>query len=319
MRYNVLNFIERFILQSSLHVKIFLFKNLWNCTKNLKWMATNDVRFEIVDRFQLNCSDQKYRARPVLTVMNFKLALHKTCSEDHELRHCNCHISYLRLNEARNEFQPMFSVNCSGAGFTNFPSKLPENTTTLFITHNSISSLNMLCTRNSTYNNVLDIYLDYNQINDASVLDNCEWFNNFRVLSLKGNMLERIPNYAFRNSFEKSQHAMKLYLSENPWLCNCRLQPRLLKLCQKYDLIVDQKQIRCLSDKNEANTYGRLLMELTRNDVCQVKEFPLNPYEIMSVVFSALILLLFFNLLYDYYLYKKYGKLPWIVLNSSLF
>lgn len=282
-------------------------------------MATNDSRFEIADRFQLNCSDQKYRTRPILTVMNFKLALHKSCSEDPELKHCSCHISYLRLNEARNEFQPMFSVNCSGAGFTNFPSKLPGNTTTLFITHNSITSLNMLCTRNSTYNNVLDIYLDYNQISDASVLDNCEWFNNFRVLSLKGNLLERIPNYAFRNSFEQSQHAVKLYMSDNPWLCNCRLQPRLLKLCQKYELIVDKKQIRCLSEKNEKNIYGRLLMELTRNEVCQANEFPLNSYEIMSIVFSSLILLLILNLLYDYYTYKKYGKLPWIVLNCPLF
>lgn len=251
--------------------------------------------------------------------MNLKLSLHKLCREDPELRHCSCHISYLRLDEASNEFQPMFSVNCSAAGLTNFPSKLPENTTTLFITHNMITSLNMLCTRNSTYNNVLDIYLDYNQISDASVLDNCEWFNNFRVLSLKGNQLERIPNYAFRNSFEKSQHAMKLYLSENPWLCNCRLQPRLLKLCQKYELIVDQKQIRCLSDKNEPNIYGRFLMKLTKNDVCQVNEFPLNPYEMMSIIFSVLILLLMLNLLYDYYLYKKYGKLPWIVLNCPLF
>lgn len=301
-------------------VKVFLFKNLWNCTKNLKWIATNDFKFDIVDRYQLNCSDPKYRARPIMTVMSLKMMLYKTCREEFpDLRNCSCHISYLRLDEESNEFQPMFSVNCSGAGFLNFPSRLPENTTTLFITHNKISSLNMLCTRNSTYNDVHDIYLDYNEISDASVLDNCEWFLNFRVLSLKGNQLERIPNYAFKNSFEKSQHATKLYLSENPWLCNCRLQPRLMKLCQKYELIVDQKQIRCLSEKNEKNVYGRSLMELTNKDVCKDEEFPLNPYEIMSIVFVTLTILLILNLLYDYYLYKNYGKLPWIVLNSSFF
>lgn len=320
LRRNHLHSIERFLFHSNEHVKIFLYKNLWNCTRNLKWIATNDARFEIVDRPMLNCSDLKYRGRPMMTVMTVKLALYKTCREDYpDLKNCSCHMSYLRLDEETNEYQPMFSVNCSANGFLNFPRKLPENTTTLFITHNKISSLNMLCTRNSTYNNVHDIYLDYNEINDASVLDNCEWFSNFRVLSLKGNLLERIPNYAFRNSFEKSQHAMKLYLSENPWLCNCRLQPRLLKLCQKYELITDQKQIRCLSDKNEPDIYGRLLMELTKNDVCKDDRFPLNPYEIMSIVFLVLIFLLFINLLYDYYLYKNYGKLPWIVLNTSFF
>lgn len=320
MRRNHLHSIERFVFHSSEHVKIFLYKNIWNCSRNMKWIAINDARFEIADRPLLNCSDLKYRGRPMMTVMTHKLALYKTCREDYpDLKNCSCHMSFLRLDEETNEYQPMFSVNCSANGFLNFPRRLPENTTTLFITHNKISSLNMLCTRNSTYNHVHDIYLDYNEINDASVLDNCEWFSNFRVLSLKGNLLERIPNYAFRNSFEKSQHAMKLYLSENPWLCSCRLQPRLLKLCQKYELITDQKQIRCLSDKNEPDIYGRLLMELTKNDVCKDDGFPLNIYEIMSIVFSALIFLLFVNLLYDYYLYKNYGKLPWIVLNSSFF
>ena len=320
LRFNKLNFVERFVFYSNNDVKLFLFGNVWNCTKNLKWLGTNDFRFQIMDRNHMNCSDPKYRGRPVATVMSFKLMLNKACREDiYDLRNCSCHISYLRLNDETSEFQPMYSVNCSGTGFLNFPRQLPENTTTLFITNNNITSLNMLCTRNSTYNHVHDIYLDYNLIADASVLDNCEWFLNFRVLSLKGNLLEKIPNYAFKNSFEKSHHAIKLYLSENPWMCSCRLQPRLLKLCQKYDLIIDQKQIRCMSDKNEPDIYGRLLMELTKNDVCKIEEFPLNPYEIMSIVFAGLIMLIILNLLYDYYLYRNYGKLPWIVMHTRFF
>lgn len=320
LRHNQLTTIERFVLQSS-NVKMYLFDNKWNCTHNLKWMATKDYRFDILDRDKLNCSDPKYRARPLMIVMQIKLYLSKSCHEDiPELKNCSCHLSWLRLDEERNEFQPMFSVNCSASGFYQFPSKLPDNTTALFITHNNISSLNSLCFKNSTYNDVQDIYLDYNRISDASVLDNCEWFLNFRVLSLKGNLLERIPNYAFKNSFEKSQHASKLYLSENPWLCNCRLQPRLLKLCQKYDsIIMDQKQIRCLSDKNEDEIYGRSLMELTKNDVCLEKKFPLNPYEILSILFACFIVMILANLLHDYYLYRKYNKLPWIVIHTKFF
>lgn len=82
---------------------------------------------------------------------------------------------------------------------------------------------------------------------------------------------------------------------------------------------MDQKKIRCLSDKNEEEIYGRSLMELTKTDVCKEKEFPFNNYEIMSIVFSVLIFLLLLNLLYDYYIYKYYGKLPWIVLNTPFF
>lgn len=154
---------------------MYLYDNAWNCTKSLKWIATNDFKFEIVDKEMLNCSDPKYRGRPMELVMDYKLKLSKICNQDSELKNCSCHISYLRLDEGTNNFYPMFSVNCSNAGFHNFPKKLPENTTTLFISHNKITSLNMLCTRNSTYNDVHDIFLDYNLISDASVLDNCEW------------------------------------------------------------------------------------------------------------------------------------------------
>lgn len=319
LRHNRIDYIERFTMHTNEHVKVYLFDNAWNCTRNLKWMTATDGRFEIRDVEKLNCSDTKYRMRPVVTVMNFKITLYKTCREDPDLKNCSCHISYLRLDAESNEFQPMFSVNCSDRGFYDFPKKLPENTTTLFITHNQITSLNMLCIKNSTYNDVHDMYLDYNQIPDVTVLDNCEWFWNFRVLSLKGNNLHRIPVYAFRNSFEKSQHATKLYLSENPWLCTCRLQPRLIKLCQKYELIVDQREMKCLNEKNDNDIYGRAVMELAKIDVCKFNEFPLNIFEIMSIVFATLIVLLLLNLLYDYYLYKNYGKLPWLVLHTPLF
>ncbi|CAO1414527.1 unnamed protein product [Diamesa serratosioi] len=295
-------------------VKIFLFGNSWDCTKNLKWMASLDVKLEIVDHSLLNCSDPKYRARPIITVMNYKSTLKRYCREDRELQNCSCHISFLRLDETTNEFHPMFSVNCSGAEFWNFPKQLPENTTTLYITHNNISSLDALCVKNSTYNEVQDIFLDYNQIKSTAVLENCVWFEKFRVLSLRGNQLERIPTYAFRNSFEKSQHATKLYLSDNPWLCSCRLQPRVQTLCMQYEIIVDQKQILCLNHKNDKDIFGRRLMELSRNDVCKEKEFPLDQYEIMSIIFTILIILLFTNFLYDYYHYRNYGKLPWFVI-----
>ena len=175
LRFNRLFYIEKLQFVPNADVKVFLFGNLWDCTKNLKWIATNDYKFDIVDKEMMNCSDQKYRARPILTVMNYKMILSKSCQQDPELKNCSCHISYLRLDIDSNTFHPMFSVNCSNAGFLDFPRKLPENTTTLFINNNKITSLNMLCVRNSTYGGIHDLYLDYNQISDVSVLDNCEW------------------------------------------------------------------------------------------------------------------------------------------------
>lgn len=60
-------------------------------------------------------------------------------------------------------------------------------------------------------------------------------------------------------------------------------------------------------------------MELTKTDVCKINKFPLNIYEILSIMFAVLIILLILNLLHDYYLYKNYGKLPWLVMNTPFF
>lgn len=303
-------------------VQIELYGNLWNCSQSkvIKWIAGYDPKFEVLDRKILNCSDTKFRARPLYTVMNYKIALNKLCRDDlKDLKNCTCHISYLRYDEQEHNFKPVITVNCSHRGFSDFPKKLPDYTNSLYIDHNNITSLDVLCIKNSTYNDVHDIYIDYNQIKDVSVLDNCLWFENFRVLNLKGNLLERIPVFAFINSFEKSHHATKLYLSENNWICSCRYQPRLLKLCQKYDLIIDKRRLKCQNVKNDPEVEGRFIMELTKNDVCKNHTFILNSYEIMSIVFSVLIVIILANLMFDYYRYKKCGKLPWIVLHTPLF
>ncbi|KAG5668408.1 hypothetical protein PVAND_016348 [Polypedilum vanderplanki] len=321
LRFNQLQSVEKIQTNANSTVQIFLYGNLWNCSqsKAIKWIVGNDLKYIIVDKKKLNCSDSKFRARPLYMVINYKNSLTKICKETEDLRNCTCHLSFLRFDEDSHTFKPVASVNCSGKGFHNFPEKLPPYTNTLFIDHNKIRSINALCFKNSTYSNVHDIYLEYNEIRDVSVLDNCQWFENFRVLNLKGNLLERIPVFAFVNIIEKSKHASKLLLSENNWICSCRYAPRLIKLCQKYDLIADKRKIRCRNEKNDENINGRLLMELTKNDVCKVNQIVLNKYEIMSIVFFILIILLLLNLLYDWYRYKSSGKLPWIVLNTPFF
>ena len=279
-----------------------------------------DSKIDVEDKRSLNCSDGKFRARPLFTVMSYKIALGKLCKEDlKDIRNCTCHISYLRYDEEGHDFKPVISVNCSYRGFFNFPERLPDYTNSLYFDRNNITSLDALCFKNSTYNDVHDIYLDYNQIRDVSVLDNCQWFENFRVLNLKGNLLERIPVFAFINSFEKSHHATKLYLSENNWICSCRYMPRLLKLCQKYDIIIDKRRLQCHNIKNDPEINGRLIMELTKNDVCETHNLMLNTYEILSIIFSILTVIILVNLLFDYYRYKKSGKLPFIVLHTPFF
>lgn len=305
------------------HVQLYLHRNQWNCSqaKIIKWLALKDPKIEFMDTKKLNCSDTKFNKRPLILVISQKIDIWKFCKdESNDLRNCSCHVSFLRYEESSRSFKPIATVNCSSKGFYNFPKKLPPYTNSLHMDHNHISSLDALCFKHSTYTHVHDIYLDYNRITDAMVLDNCAWFEQFRVLSLRGNQLEVIPVFGFFNSFEKSEHALKLYLSDNPWDCGCTFAPRLLKLCQKYNkLIVDQKNVKCHNVKNDPELNGRGIMEITLTDVCKPKETPLNNYEIASIVFSILIVIVLVNFLIDYYRYKNYGKLPWLVLNTPFF
>lgn len=47
--------------------------NSFNCTRHLKWMALRDLKFDISDKHVIQCVDNKYKGRPLITVMNFKL------------------------------------------------------------------------------------------------------------------------------------------------------------------------------------------------------------------------------------------------------
>lgn len=177
-----------------------------------------------------------------------------------------------------------------------------------------ITSLEGLC--NGSLKEVHDIYADHNQIRKVSSLEKCDWFDNFRVLSLRGNLLEKIPVYVFRNNLEKNLNAMKIFLSDNPWLCSCQFGHRLLSLSLEHDTVIDKDQIVCLSEQNDPDVYGSNLLELSRNEMCQINDVPLDIFEILSIVFGVLIVLLMSNLVYDYYNYKTYGKLPWIVIKA---
>lgn len=299
-----------------------LIGNKWNCSqaKINKWLAIYDPKIKLMEGKKLICSDAKFNKRSLLSVMTYKIELWKFCKDEaNDLRNCSCHVSFLRYDEQSLSFKPVSSVNCSSKGFYNFPRQLPPYTNALHIDNNHISSLDALCFKNTTYTSVHDIYLDHNRISDAMVLDNCAWFEQFRVLNLRGNLLEKIPVFGFFNSFEKSHHALKLYLSENPWHCSCTFAPRLLKLIQKYNkLVIDQKEIKCNNVKNDPELNGRIIAEITLLDVCKINN-NLNNYEIASVIFSVLIVIVAVNFLIDYYRYKNYGKLPWIVLNTPLF
>lgn len=56
--------------------------------------------------------------------------------------------------------------------------------------------------------------------------------NMFGISSLKGNELTKLPVYLLHNALEKNDRVQKLYLSENPWHCECNFMLRFQVILQ---------------------------------------------------------------------------------------
>lgn len=109
---------------------------------------------------------------------------------------CSCSMPKVVIEPETEFLEPIISVDCSYKGFTVFPETLPTKTKTLYLQGNDIGNITPLRT-NPLYENILDIYLDYNKITSIEELEGSVWLKHFRVLSLRGNKLSQVPSNCF--------------------------------------------------------------------------------------------------------------------------
>lgn len=93
---------------------------------------------------------------------------------------------------------------------------------------------------------------------------------------------------------------------------------RLREIVMKYSkIIMDSNDVACnYVDENEGNQTRKFkVLQIDRGDVCtiHVVETKFQSLDILNIILSILILFVFAKLAYDYYHYKNYGRLPWIV------
>lgn len=291
---------------------MYLSNNLWNCTRNMKWLLKFDEA-KVADKDLMKCVDLKYTGRPLLIVMDFKQTIRQECQKEPDTRNCSCILSYVRPSTNGDFLIPMYTVNCSHRSFYSLPTVLPMNTTILHITHNKISSLEPL--RMMTYRKVQDLFIDYNQLKSLDNLEGAPWLFKFRVLSLRGNKLTKVAYHVLDNALDKNRFAIQLYLSNNPWRCDCSFTPHFHDLILKYKTLVkDAQNITCKYLEGDKN-FGISVIKLTRGDVCVTTTTGghIKPIDILSIVMASLIIIIFVKLAFDYYNYKKYSKLPWFV------
>lgn len=121
--------------------------------------------------------------------------------------------------------------------------------------------------------------------------------------------------YALDNALEDNANANLLLLSMNPWHCSCKFAMRFREIVIKYgDIMRDSGNITCKYIQDGEEKKSRL-MTLTREDVCKPKdESKIHILDWVNGLLAALILLILGKLGYDYYYYKNYGRVPWIVM-----
>lgn len=221
-------------------------------------------------------------------------------------------MSYLGPNEKNKYLTPINAINCSSRNFLNFPIYLPQNTSIIYLSNNKIENLNSL--RLTIYRDVSDIYLDNNFIDSIDDLESILWLQNFRILSIKGNKLTKIPIYALRNALQKNLRIGKLYLSHNPWRCDCSFVPKFQEILQQYHSIIkDIDNITCKYVEGD-NLFTRKVLTLQRSEVCKLPtENKIHPLDLLNGILASLIVLILSKLGYDYFRYRRYGKVPWIV------
>ncbi|KAJ8948020.1 hypothetical protein NQ318_003353 [Aromia moschata] len=190
---------------------------------------------------------------------------------------CECDLPNVVRDPKTDLLEPIISVNCSYKGFTELPEKLPKRTKILYLEGNSIEDLKPLRT-NHMYRSLMDLYLDNNLVSSIGVLEGSYWLTHFRAFSLRGNKLTK-------------------------------------ELLQKYaPQVKDIHDIKCSYVEGDQNSLLPIA-ELSRSSVCRFPtEYSVQEaLDLLNAVLVFLIVFILGKLAYDYYHFKKTGKLPWIV------
>lgn len=296
--------------------EVYLSENPWDCSADLMWLVDEErnssVAHRIVDRNAMICNNETYPKKPVLPIMSMLKMLLADCPTAPPTN-CTCHMDYVAPDPDGVTLRPVTTINCSYRGLSDLPEKLPVVTTTLLLKGNQISNLKPLV-NNPHYQNVMDMYLDDNHIHSIEALEGANWFLNFRVLSLRSNHLTQVPTYALDNALQRNRNAAVVHLGNNPWVCDCFFTPSFQDFIIKYrKLVKDINDVRCSSVNGDENSLAQI-QALSRSAVCrEPSEYFIQPLDLLNGILASLIVLVIGKLIYDYWSFKKTGKLPWLV------
>ncbi|KAK2727045.1 hypothetical protein QYM36_007786 [Artemia franciscana] len=187
---------------------------------------------------------------------------------------CECSLDRVPKSKA---IEASAVVNCSGLGLTRLPEELPMDVIlTLDLKNNSVSDLRPLAS-SQFYRRLNRLFLDNNNISSLSGLEGSAWLSNIHALSLQENKL----SYTFLAKHSKN--------------------------------IKDVGFMRCASREGDLNS-NKKVTEVALESVCvDESDGTIEIMNLINVALALFTLLLIGNLCYDYYQFRKTGRIPWIV------
>ncbi|KAJ3661945.1 hypothetical protein Zmor_006317 [Zophobas morio] len=194
-------------------------------------------------------------------------------------------------------------VNCSGQNWISLPRPLPANTFALNVSNNNITGLELFSS-DPSYQNIRELYADNNEITSILPLEGSQFLSNFVVLSLRNNKLKSLPTYIFSNILDRNNFR-SLRIGLNRLQCDCNAA-KVLKvwLLTKQKNIQDYDEIYC-------DNMDMKVIDLNPSKLCQSQQdWTDYIYYIITaevVLFAGLIA----KVVYDYYVFKTSGYLPW--------
>ncbi|CAG0907781.1 unnamed protein product, partial [Cyprideis torosa] len=134
---------------------------------------------------------------------------------------------------------------------------------------------------------------------------------NFRLLSLRGNRFEQIPTHDLRAILRRNINVHSLRLGKNPWRCDCGVTPDLQAFIAEFQHIIqDHSDIRCAESASDAKSLKQI-SRLPLEDMCE-PGVKIHYLDVLNGIMAMGITLLVIKLIYDWYTYRRYNKIPWM-------
>lgn len=209
---------------------------------------------------------------------------------------CNCSIEKDKL---------IITADCSNRGFVRLPEVVPYKTRVLNLTNNNIKSLMLDHIDPAAWSHVSFLFLNNNVIDSLKGLEGTWLLRNLVALHLSNNQLREIQIHILEQF--RGGSLDELYLSNNPWNCDCNTVRFQTWLQDNYRVVRNFESICCAAD----GIYGdQPIYRLKKSQLCPQKEDLINYLDVLNVLMATAIFIIFAKLSYDYWLQKRTGKLP---------